>query len=50
MTFHLMSVHIIFSSVWERAAHSVDHVFSLYFVYLQFYLFSFLVLMARFVF
>ena len=29
-----MCVHIIFSSVWvagERAAHSVDHVFSLYF-------------------
>ena len=36
MTFHLMSGHIIFSSVWvaewspfgERAAHSVDNMFS----------------------
>ena len=40
--FHLMCVHIIFSSVsvteWppvlEIAAHSVDHMFSLYFDYL----------------
>ena len=40
VTFHLIFVHIIFSSVlvgclvatfWERAAHSVDHMFSLYF-------------------
>ena len=40
MTFHLTCVHIIFSSVsvaewpWEIAAHSVDHMFSLYFDYL----------------
>ena len=42
MTFHLMCVHIIFSSVlgcgvatfWERAAHSVDHMFSLHLDYL----------------
>ena len=41
MTVHLMYVHIIFSSVsvaewltfWEIAAHSVDHMFSLYFDY-----------------
>ena len=39
MTFHLMFVHIILSSVellatfGERAAHSVDHMFSLYFDY-----------------
>ena len=53
MTFHLIFVHIIFSSVWvavrvayfwERAAHSVDHMFSLYFdnflfVYFSYYLF-----------
>ena len=33
MTFHLMFVHIMFSSAtfWEKAAHSVDHIFSLYF-------------------
>ena len=40
MTFHLIGVHIIFSSVsvaecfWEMAAHLVDHMFSLYFDYL----------------
>ena len=42
MTFHLTCVHIIFSSVsvaeWppyvEIDAHSVDHMFSLYFDYL----------------
>ena len=43
MTFHLTCVHISFSSVsvaeWppfflEIAAHSVDHMFSLYFDYL----------------
>ena len=42
VTFHLMCVHFIFSSVsvaewppfWEIAAHSVDHMFSLYFDYL----------------
>ena len=38
MTFHLMCVHIIFSLVrvffYEMAAHSVDHMFSLYFDYL----------------
>ena len=39
MTIHLTCVHIIFNSVsvaerppfWEIAAHSVDHMFSLYF-------------------
>ena len=42
MTFHFMCVNIIFSSVsvaeWphfgKKAAHSVDHMFSLYFDYL----------------
>ena len=43
MTFPLMCVHISFKfgsdcsvaiSVWEGAAHSVDHMFSLYFDYL----------------
>ena len=41
--FHLTCVHIIFKSVsvavwppfWEIAAHSVDHMFSLYFEYLS---------------
>ena len=32
------------ATVWERAAHSVDRIFSLYFDYLLFYLFSVLVL------
>ena len=39
--FHLMCVHFSFSSVqllsghlWEIAAHSVDHMFPLYFDYL----------------
>ena len=43
-TFHLMCVHSIFSSVWvaewppfgKRDAHTVDHMFSLYFDYLSF--------------
>ena len=42
MTFHLTCVRIVFSSVWvaewppfgEKASHSVDHMFSLYFDYL----------------
>ena len=42
VTFHLTCVHIIFSSVWvaewpsfgKIAAHSGDHMFSLYFDYL----------------
>ena len=41
MTFHLMCVHIILvqfgccvATFWEIAAHSVDHMFSLYFDYL----------------
>ena len=42
--FHLMCVHIMFSFVsvaewlpfWELAAHSVDHMFILYFDYLYF--------------
>ena len=42
MTFHLMCVHIIFSlacsagvaTFWDRADHSVDRMFSLYFDYL----------------
>ena len=38
MTFHLMCVHIIFSSVsvaeWEIAAHSVDHMVSWHFDHL----------------
>ena len=53
MTFHLTCVHIIFSSVsvaeWPPfgiAAHSVDHMFSLYFDYLQYYLFPVSVLRA----
>ena len=44
MTFYLTFVHIIFSSVsvaeWEIAAHSVDHMFSLYLDYLYYQLFS----------
>ena len=54
VTFHLTSVHIILvrfgllsGHVWE-AANSVDHMFSLYFDYLQFKLFSVLVLRAGF--
>ena len=35
---------------WERAAHSVDHMFSLYFDYLLFKLFPVLVMRAEFVF
>ena len=41
MTFRFMFVHIIFSLVWvaewppfKKAAHSVNHVFTLYFEYL----------------
>ena len=56
MTFHLTFAHIIFSSFWfaewppfgEIAAHLVDHMFSLYFDYLLFYLFPVLVLRAGF--
>ena len=36
VTFYHTCVHIIFSSVsvaWEIAAHSVDHMFSLYFAF-----------------
>ena len=42
VTFLLMCVHVIFSSVsvlsghlLEKVAHSVDHMFSLYFDYLE---------------
>ena len=56
VTFHLMCVHIICSSVWvaewpafgERAAHSVDHLFSTDFDYLLFKLYPVLVLRAGF--
>ena len=44
MTFHFTCVHIISSSVWvtewppfgKKAAHSVDHMFSLFVDYLLF--------------
>ena len=49
MMFHLMCVHIIFSSVWvaewppfcKIAAHAIDHMFSLYFDYLIYFPFWF---------
>ena len=39
--FHLTCVHIIFIFVLEIAAHSVDHMFSLYFDYCNFSYFPF---------
>ena len=48
MTFNLIFVHIVFSSVWVAewpAADSIDHIFSLYFDYLYF---PFWLLMADF--
>ena len=36
------------ASLWEIAAHSVDHMFSLYFDYLQFYSFPVCVLSEEF--
>ena len=58
MMFHFMFVHYTFSSVcvaeWspfgEIAARSVSNLFSLYFVYLQYFLFPVLVLRAGFAF
>ena len=41
VTFHLMFVNINFSSVWERAAHSVDHMLSWYFDYFSYFPFWF---------
>ena len=48
MTFHLTCVQNTFSSFWEIDAHSVEHMFSLYFDYLYFKLFPVLVLRAGF--
>ena len=36
------------TTFWERAAYSVEHMFSLYFDYLLFWLFPDVVLMVRF--
>ena len=58
--FHLMFVYLFIillvrfglpsGNLWEKATHSVGHMFSLSFVYLYFYLFHILVLRAGFCF